>query len=261
MPPAILGAVLEMVDGMAANTFPARSSAGAAAAKAITDFILSLVDDPDDVTARATLGITALGIGSNGNGQVVADLDDTSLLSGIYGVTSAGTTAGTNPLGTVGTPGILFHRVAGAGTQGAQIFIARTANRMFWRSMITGVWNAWVEAAGIDKDASFASVTKTGHVFEKSYDLGNPASGGTVTVGNFRRFLQTGTGTKASLIIRLPASPTDGQLFTFSSRCQVTTTTYQNSAGTAISGAPTTLLIGNAHTFIYNGSGAIWYPA
>lgn len=42
----------------AANTFPARSSAGNLAAKAITDFGLSLVDDADAATARATLGVS-----------------------------------------------------------------------------------------------------------------------------------------------------------------------------------------------------------
>lgn len=46
-----------------ANTFPARSSAGNMAAKDITDFGLSLVDDADAATARATLGLVAGGTG------------------------------------------------------------------------------------------------------------------------------------------------------------------------------------------------------
>lgn len=45
-----------------ANTFPAKSSAGALTAKTITDFGLSLVDDADATTARSTLGLV---IGSN----------------------------------------------------------------------------------------------------------------------------------------------------------------------------------------------------
>lgn len=41
----------------AANTFPARASAGALEAKTITDFGLSLVDDADASAARTTLGL------------------------------------------------------------------------------------------------------------------------------------------------------------------------------------------------------------
>lgn len=41
---------------LGANTFPARSSSGNILAKTITDFGLSLVDDADAATARATLG-------------------------------------------------------------------------------------------------------------------------------------------------------------------------------------------------------------
>lgn len=52
---------------LAANTFLARSSSGAAAAKSITDFGLSLIDDADAATARTTLGITA-GIGGTTGG-------------------------------------------------------------------------------------------------------------------------------------------------------------------------------------------------
>lgn len=43
----------------AANTFPARASSGNLVAKSITDFGLSLVDDTDAATARATLGVVA----------------------------------------------------------------------------------------------------------------------------------------------------------------------------------------------------------
>jgi hypothetical protein len=47
-------------NGFGANTFPARSSSGALAAKPITDFALTLLDDADAATARTTLGAQAL---------------------------------------------------------------------------------------------------------------------------------------------------------------------------------------------------------
>lgn len=46
---------------LAANTFPARSSAGDVAAKDITDFGLSLVDDANAAAGRTTLGGTTVG--------------------------------------------------------------------------------------------------------------------------------------------------------------------------------------------------------
>lgn len=48
----------------AANTFPARASTGNLVAKAITDFGLSLVDDADATTARATLGVDSSSSGT-----------------------------------------------------------------------------------------------------------------------------------------------------------------------------------------------------
>ena len=45
---------------LAANTFPARSSSGILAAKPITDFGLSLIDDADASNARTTLGLGTL---------------------------------------------------------------------------------------------------------------------------------------------------------------------------------------------------------
>lgn len=49
---------------LAANRFPARSSAGSVAAKTITDFGLSLVDDADASTARTTLGLPEFASGT-----------------------------------------------------------------------------------------------------------------------------------------------------------------------------------------------------
>lgn len=52
---------------LTANTFAARSSAGNIAAKPITDFALSLVDDVDAPAARTTLGITSIATLPNGS--------------------------------------------------------------------------------------------------------------------------------------------------------------------------------------------------
>jgi hypothetical protein len=59
---------------IAANKFPARSSSGNLAGKDITDFALSLLDDADAATARATLGV-----GSSTLGTPVATTSGTSV--------------------------------------------------------------------------------------------------------------------------------------------------------------------------------------
>lgn len=61
----------------AANTFPARASAGSLSAKSITDFGLSLVDDAAAVNARSTLGLV---IGTNVQAWD-ADLDAWALIA------------------------------------------------------------------------------------------------------------------------------------------------------------------------------------
>jgi len=62
---------------IAANKFPARSSAGDMAAKDITDFGLSLVDDADAATARATLVLVGRCQLRNSSNQSIANVTDT----------------------------------------------------------------------------------------------------------------------------------------------------------------------------------------
>lgn len=64
---------------LGANTFPGRSSAGSIAAKAITDFGFSLLDDADAATSRATLGIAFEKIGGSVLGADAASFDFTSI--------------------------------------------------------------------------------------------------------------------------------------------------------------------------------------
>jgi hypothetical protein len=82
-----------------ANTFPARSSSGNLAAKTITDFGLSLVDDVDASAARTTLGLGTLATQSgtfSGTSSGTNTGDQT--LAGLGGVATTRTISTTAPL-------------------------------------------------------------------------------------------------------------------------------------------------------------------
>lgn len=85
------GADAFSVTAFAANTFPARASTGDLAAKTITDFGLSLIDDADAPTARATIG--AAGLTGNetiaGNKTFSGDLSHTGTNLGFYGTAAS----------------------------------------------------------------------------------------------------------------------------------------------------------------------------
>ncbi len=86
-----------------ANTFPARASTGDLAAKTITDFGLSLVDDADASTARTTLGLGTL-----------------ATQSGTFSGTSSGTNTGDQTISLTGD-------VTGSGTGSFAATIANGA--------------------------------------------------------------------------------------------------------------------------------------
>lgn len=65
----------------AANTFPAKSSAGGLVAKAITDFGLSLVDDADAAAGRTTLGALAKAGDTLTGELILADVGHVSTLA------------------------------------------------------------------------------------------------------------------------------------------------------------------------------------
>jgi len=87
----------------AANTFPGRSSTGDLAAKTITDFGFSLVDDADASTARTTLGLGTL-----------------ATQSGTFSGTSSGTNTGDQTISLTGD-------VTGSGTGSFAATIAASA--------------------------------------------------------------------------------------------------------------------------------------
>lgn len=93
----------------AANTFPARSSSGNLVAKPITDFALSILDDADAATVRATIGA------GSGAGTVT----NTGILTANQLIIGNGT-VDEKVLGTLGTTTTVLHgNAAGAPTFGA----------------------------------------------------------------------------------------------------------------------------------------------
>lgn len=114
---------------LAANTFPARSSAGNVAAKVCTDFGLSLVDDADASAARTTLG---LGTIATQNANAVAITGGT-----VNGTTVGATTAATVRGTTVEATSALF------AAQGIPLRLAgNTANQEEVVSSAVGVLDA-----------------------------------------------------------------------------------------------------------------------
>lgn len=177
----------------AANTFPARSSAGNLVAKTITDYALTVLDDADAPTARVTLGLPDLGLSTTAAASgMIADLDDATVLSGIYYANAAAT--GTNPI-SAGTTGVVVHRVAG--TQGAQIFISAATGRIFWRGRAASAWLAWQEAPALGAANTFTAsntfsstlvAAAIGPTSARQHTLPNVASDTVALVGQNNNF-------------------------------------------------------------------------
>jgi hypothetical protein len=83
---------------LTANTLPARSSTGNIAAKAVSDFGLSLIDDADNTAARATLGLGSMATETATNYVAKSLYDAQTILAATLDNTPAAVTLGTNTL-------------------------------------------------------------------------------------------------------------------------------------------------------------------
>jgi hypothetical protein len=220
----------------AANTFPAKSSAGALVAKTITDFGLSLVDDTDATTARTTLGLV---IGTN----VQAYDADLTTWAGITPGTGVGTALAVN----VGSAGAFttFNGALGTPSSGTG-------------TNITGIPAANILAGTFGAGAYILN----GLIYTNNAIT---ASGNAATVPVTHRLSTVTNNSAATLTITITtAGATDGQMLMvrildFSAVAQtITWVNTENSTVTAptTSNGSTTLFL--TVGFIYNGGTSKW---
>lgn len=67
-------------------------------------------------------------------------------------------------------------------------------------------------------------------------------------------------GTLATGTITMPAAPVDGMTITFSSTQTITALTLSGNTGQTVVGGPTTLLAGQASSFVYRLASTSWFP-
>jgi hypothetical protein len=140
------GADAFSVIALAANKFLARSSSGNAAAKDITDFALSLLDDADAATALATLG-------------AAADLAGYTLGSGTTAITHA---THANRVGIVNQAGATTGTFAATATSGA---VAKDS--FYLRNTGAGTFTA---SGTITAPTGFKLTALPNEVFTADYD-------------------------------------------------------------------------------------------
>lgn len=117
---------------------------------------------------------------------------------------------------------------------------------------------------GVAKNVTIGgNLTSSGAVNTPSYDAISPTNGVTiVSTTNKPGVLLTPAGTLATLTIKLPSGPIDGQQWWIACSQTITSATWQDSGGTAgnIIGGPSTFgAAAGGCRFVYNSSGTKWY--
>jgi hypothetical protein len=107
------------------------------------------------------------------------------------------------------------------------------------------------------------NLTTGGALSTPNYYTNSPVTTGTVTTtSNTPGALLTPLATITVATIKLPPSPTDGQIYWVASSQQITAVTWQDSGGTAgnvIGGIATIGGVNRGQTFIYSAANTKWY--
>lgn len=123
--------------------------------------------------------------------------------------------------------------------------------------------NFFINQSGTSASLLSGNLTLAAAFATKSYDTSTPTTGGTVTASaNKPGVLITPAGTLATLTIKLPSSPIDGQQYWVASSQQLTAVTWQDSGGTAgnVIGGQTTIGGTNrGQGFVYSSANTKWY--
>lgn len=132
----------------------------------LRDYLAALLGEDSDETSAERGVLSAVGLGTTNTSAYAADIDDATLVAGLYCVDAS--TVGAFPGGVVAATSFLVHRVYGSA--GFQLLNLPLSNRTFIRARVSSAWGTWSELLSSDKvvtpatDAAFAG------------NSGNPAS-------------------------------------------------------------------------------------
>lgn len=131
-------------------------------------------------------------------------------------------------------------------------------------SIVLGTNSTTALTINTSQNATFAAnLTVNGASATPSYDTSTPTTGGTVTANaNTPGLLITPAGTLATLTVKLPSSPVDGQQYWVASSQVLTAVTWQDSGGTAgnvLGGQATIGATNRGQRFVYSLANTKWY--